>query len=138
MKNSASATNGMIATIQGAGYALNPVWSSPTSVGSGDPTINGFVQNPLSCTWGRAAANDGTYILTSVSAFPASDHSAIASRLEALTAVTTAVGGGTRYVTDGGSAGESYFLQDGILVATTWSGFGPDGYTADIVAHLFG
>jgi hypothetical protein len=49
---------------------------------------------------------------------------------------------GTRCVMEreeaGETWGESHFLREGIWIATRWGGNGPDGYTHDIVAAIFG
>ncbi len=129
----------MRAQIESAGLVLNPSRVSGADYrGTADPTLASYINNPLVCAWVSPNSDTGASLITTISAIGQGDQQAIQKRLADYTPVDSDQLGGHRYVIDLGTSGESHLLREGLWFATVWSTVGPDGYTADLVAHVFG
>ena len=134
----------MINSIQASGFRLGTTARLNNPAGTDDGPLSEMIRNSprLECTWHRSNA-DTAGIETSVVEVDQASVSAIGTRLQALGYAPLNELGGVRYVienvrSDGTHYGESHMLRDGIWFATRWVQYGPDGYSADMVAQVFG
>jgi hypothetical protein len=132
----------MKSQLTGAGLTLTPNLVGPPRPvgGSTDETLRRLVAHnrQIECNWFGEAGE----VLTVVAAPTATKLESARARLDQLGFTRTEEHGGVRFVVenraaDGVAAGESHFLRDGLWFATRWRGFGPSGYTADMVSTLF-
>lgn len=144
---------GFRATLEAQGFGLNPAdkdLSQYKSIGSEDYQLAALIEDALSasagqltCQWlATAGASLETGLRTNVLAVPDSISGQAMARLESMSFSKTSSNGGTRFSyeehTENGDFGESHFFRDGLWLATAWTGFGPDGYTADMASSIFG
>lgn len=131
-------------SIQTAGFRPDTTARLNTPVGTDDRTLADLIRNSprLECTWHRSNS-DTAGLETSVLEVDASTSAAATARLQALGFTRLDELGGVRFVfekvrSDGTPYGESHMLRDGLWFATRWVEYGPNGYSADMVAQVFG
>ncbi|MFD1715767.1 hypothetical protein ACFSBZ_14945 [Amnibacterium flavum] len=116
------------------------------TLGSNDDALAAFISGPgvkLTCGW-WAAQGDSFHVglRTNVVVADAATIAAAQARLTEMGITPASTDGGTRYAiemsSEDGPYGESHFFRDDLWLATAWSQFGPDGYTANLVAQIFG
>ena len=145
---------GFRATLEAQGFGLNPAdkdLSQYKSIGSEDYQLAALLEDALrgpttpglTCQWlASAGASLETGLRTNVVAVSDSVSAEAMGRLESMSFSKTSSNGGIRFSyeehTENGDFGESQFFRDGLWLATAWTGFGPDGYTADMAASVFG
>ncbi|NYD68281.1 hypothetical protein [Agromyces atrinae] len=130
------------------GLVLNPEWTNDPEKGTGryfDDDITGVAtsQTALTCKWGATGGGSDRGLLTNVVNIESDQMTDLPARLQELGQTCYDELDGIRCVfetpkTDDGNAGESHFFRENIWIATHWVNTGPDGYTHDIVAALFG
>jgi hypothetical protein len=131
------------AAIRTDGYRGDTTSRVTTPAGTADARLAAlFSGTRLECTWHRNDA-DTTGLETSVMEVDAASAAAATQRFQELGFATLDELGGTRWFqevvqADGVHTGESHIIRDGIWFATRWIGYGPDGYTADMVHRIFG
>jgi hypothetical protein len=142
------------ATLEAQGFGLNPAdkdLSQYKSIGSEDYQLAALIEDALSspatpgltCQWlAIAGASLETGLRSNVLAVPDAVSAQAMARLEAMSFSKTSSSGGIRYSyeehTENGDFGESHYFRNGLWLATAWTGFGPDGYTAAMAASIFG
>ncbi len=128
---------------------LNPAWiSDPGSgfkrYGSNDVGLVTMLEatTRLECNWVPESGAGHVFLVTGIAELTPEQQ---VSTLDHLTGAGFACSeelAGTRCLIEGEGGGEnwgeSHFLRDGIWIATRWGGSGPNGYTHDIVAAIFG
>ncbi|WP_139415997.1 hypothetical protein [Agromyces laixinhei] len=129
------------------GLTLNPEWTNdPASWGGTyfDDEIQHTAtsQSAITCKWASNGPSDRG-LFTDIAYISPLQMNELPARLQQLGQTCYTELHGTRCVyettrTADGNAGESHFFRDGIWIATHWVNAGPDGYTHDIVAALFG
>ncbi|MBM7505728.1 hypothetical protein ACFPER_01330 [Agromyces aurantiacus] len=130
-------------------YVLNPPWSTaegaPALFGTGDATALPVLQqtSQLACGWLPPDTGDGTVgLVTNLAAVDEAQTAAVIAAFQAAGMECYEESGGTRCIAEwegaAGSAGESQFLREGLWIATRWDGPAVSGYTADIIAKIFG
>ena len=129
------------------GLTLNPDWTNDPARWVGryfDKTIHHTAtsQSAITCKWAASGPSDRG-LFTNIAYISPLQMNELPARLQQLGQTCSAEFDGTRCVhetprTADGNAGESHFFRDGIWIATHWVNAGPDGYTHDIVAALFG
>jgi hypothetical protein len=128
---------------------LNPAWTSdPASgfkrYGSNDVGLVTVLEatTRLECNWVPESGAGHVFLVTGIAELTPEQQGSTLDYLAGTDFECYDELVGTRCVIegeDGGETwGESHFLRDGIWIATRWGGSGPDGYTHDIVAALFG
>jgi hypothetical protein len=132
-----------------APLVLNPEWTSaPDSgvhFGSRDEVAIELLDTTtqVRCKWGSPNGGSGRGLTTNVAAIDSGQAGDMRVHFEAAGYTCYEEMEGTRCVMEtvpgpDGQAGESHFFRDGVWIATLWVNAGPDGYTHDIVAALFG
>ncbi|RZS68611.1 hypothetical protein EV187_1042 [Agromyces ramosus] len=129
------------------GLTLNPEWTNDPAWWGGryfDEDVHHTVtsQSAITCKWAAGGPTDRG-LFTDIAYISPLQMTELPTRLQQLGQTCYEELQGTRCVyetpkTDDGNAGESHFFRDGIWIATHWINAGPDGYTHDIVAALFG
>lgn len=127
----------------------NPSWTtapgSGVHYGSSDETAIARLDTTkqVTCKWANPLGGSDRGLTTNVAAVDAEQSVAMQDHFVATGHTCYAELEGTRCVTEtppspDGQAGESHFFRDGVWIATKWVNAGPDGYTHDIVAAIFG
>lgn len=126
---------------------LNPAWlnapGQQMKIGADDPVQQGVINanDSLLCQWALPEGPSGAGVSTTVVWVDAEDSATIQAHLVARGDSCFEQQGGLRCTSEGSNAegyfGESHFLRDGIWVATEYANAGPEGYTLDIVNHLW-
>lgn len=127
---------------------LNPEWTAAPDSGVHDGTndlelvsiINSAEH--LTCAWGNEAGGSGTGLTTNLVWVTPELAAAAKARLDAAGFTCYDELSGVRCLTETtseeGTWGESHFIRDGIWLATKFVNAGPDGYTHDMVANVWG
>jgi hypothetical protein len=128
---------------------LNPAWTAnPGSdfkgYGSNDAGLVTVLEatTKLECNWVPETGAGHVFVITGVAQLTPEQQASTLEylagtdlecfeELEGVRCLVERSEGGENY-------GESHFLREGIWIATRWGGSGPDGYTHDIVAAIFG
>jgi len=137
------------AGLEAAGFALNPADKDLTQykdIGSEDGQLIAMIEGApdrLTCHWLAAVgASSEAGLATNVLAVPEAVSTAAMARMEEMNFSKTASSGGIRFSyeehTENGDFGESHLFREGLWLATAWTNFGPDGYTADMATSIFG
>lgn len=141
-------SSGMVATLQGAGVALNPSWifeagqfdQVGTQVGSLQPILE--TSPKLSCTWTTPGGGSEVGLTTEIVQVTSTQADQIASTLTSIGWSRLDELGGVRFVVqqnmEGNAVGESQFLRDGLWFSTQYVNLAVNGYTADMVSNVFG
>lgn len=134
----------MVAAIEGAGFHLGTAARLHSPAGTADAQLANLMGDSqrLECTWHPLDGNP-IGLETSVLEVNAATSAAVMARLQALGYAPLNELGGVRYViervrADGTAYGESHMLRDGVWFATEWLHYGPYGYSANMVAQVFG
>lgn len=96
----------------------------------------------LECFWVNEDDVESAGLLTLVAEVDATEEELTIAALTDLGYTEIRELGGVRFVgqlpsDNGFTTGESHFLRDGVWFATRWYGYGPYGYTADMVTQVF-
>jgi hypothetical protein len=141
-------SSGMVATLQGAGVALNPSWIFEagqfdpvgTQVGSLQPILE--TSPKLSCTWTTPGGGSEVGLTTEIVNVTEAQADQIVETLTSIGWSRLDELGGVRFVVqqnmEGNAVGESQFLRDGLWFSTQYVNLAVNGYTADMVASVFG
>jgi len=126
---------------------LNPAWLDDPEldmkIGEDDPVQQAVIEanDSLLCQWAMPEGPSGAGVSTTVVWVDAEDSATIQAHLADRGDSCFEQQGGLRCTSESsneeGYFGESHFLRDGIWVATEYSNAGPEGYTLDIVNHLW-
>lgn len=128
---------------------LNPAWTADPAnafkrFGSNDVGLVTVLEatTVLECDWVPETGPGHVFLVTGIASLTPEQQSSTLDHLAGTDFECYEELEGTRCVVEGEGGGEkwgeSHFLRDGIWIATRWGGGGPDGYTHDIVAALFG
>jgi len=137
----------MRSSIESQGYSLNPGWVAQYDplLGNRDPFVRDQLErlNSIRCVWALPEGVYGGGIETRVAVVTAVQAQTISESMLSLSFSALNELGSLRFVfsepnSEYGQIGESHIIVDGLWFATTWYGFGPNGYTADIVNTLRG
>ena len=138
----------VVSAANSAGLVLNPSWADGTSPGGltlSDPTLASALANAspsLDCRWLSPNGGSGVGIRSVIAVVTRDQALDLDTRFAALGYTAVDELGGTRYYfesTSGGERyGESHLVRGGLWFATHWLGYGPKGYTADMVVNHFG
>lgn len=127
-----------------AGMRLESEWNGAREPGSDDAHLQRMLAEDtvIGCFWVHDRNEERAALLTLVAEVDGAEQEATVARLTDLAFTELSEHGGVRFVgqlpKEGGlSAGESHFLRDGVWFATRWYGYGPYGYTADMVGQVF-
>jgi len=132
-------------TDEDLGLAATIAGNLPHEVGSGDRRLRTLMgaESAKECYWvDEKTAGQEAGVLTAIGFVTDGDRKAAEKRLRDLKMNRIEENGGVRYFgedTDigGRPIGESHFFRDDVWFATNWYGFGPRGYTASMVDHVF-
>ncbi|TFC13969.1 hypothetical protein E3O19_11555 [Cryobacterium algoritolerans] len=127
---------------------LNPAWAEAAGPevrhGTEDAELSKLIDtaDKLTCIWGNPKGGSDSRLTTNLVWVTAEQSAAVKARLAAAGMTCYAELGGLRCVSEttgdaGALSGESHFLRDGIWLATHYVNSGPDGYTHDIIAHVW-
>ncbi|WP_156402025.1 hypothetical protein [Agromyces sp. Soil535] len=127
---------------------LNPAWVSDPArgfkrYGSNDVGLVTMLEatTRLECNWVPEGGATHLFLVTGVAQLTPEQQGSILDHLATTDMDCYDESGGTRCVIEREESetwGESHFVRDGIWIATRWGVSGPSGYTADIVAAIFG
>jgi hypothetical protein len=131
------------------GLVLNPTWSedpnSGVHLGSHDDTAVAELERSarLTCKWGHPKGGSDRGLTTNVAVVDAQQVADLRAHFQVVGYSCYEELDGVRCIvetepTADGQSGESHFFREGVWIATLWVNAGPDGYTHDIVAALFG
>ncbi|KRC60831.1 hypothetical protein ASE14_07620 [Agromyces sp. Root81] len=132
-----------------APLVLNPAWAlepgSGVQFGSNDRTAVDLLttNSAITCNWGGPAGGSDRGLTTNIAHVTEEQAVAMLAHFGAMGYSCYEELEGTRCVTEtpesaDGQSGESHFIREGVWIATLWMNAGPDGYTNDIVAAIFG
>lgn len=132
-----------------APLVLNPAWTetpdSGVRFGSRDEFAVAMLESTtvVTCKWGSPNGASDRGVTTNVARIDPRRAAEVTAHFETVGYRCYEELDGMRCVTEtepspDGQAGESHFLRDDVWVATLWVNAGPDGYTHDIVAAIFG
>lgn len=132
-----------------APLVLNPAWTTASGsgvrYGSSDESAIAMLDTStrVSCKWGNPNGGSDRGLTTNVAAVAVEQAVAMQDHFVAAGYSCYPELEGTRCVIEtapspDGQSGESHFFREGVWIATLWVNAGPDGYTRDIVAAIFG
>ncbi|MEF3403276.1 hypothetical protein [Agromyces sp. CCNWLW203] len=132
-----------------APLVLNPEWTldpaNGVRFGSRDEVAVALLtsNSDISCHWGSDQGGSGRGLTTNVAHVNDEQAAAMLANFNESGYSCYEEFEGTRCVSEtpmsaDGQAGESHFVREGVWIATLWVNAGPDGYTHDIVAAIFG
>jgi hypothetical protein len=139
-------SDGMQATIEGDGLVLNPAWSQEDGLRlpTNDEELSALLDPlpRLDCGWLPPEGGGEVGVITSVAQVTEEQQAAVEARFLELGWAQIEELGSVRYVLEeeggGNRLGQSHVLRNGLWFATGWVNYGPTGYTADMVAQVFG
>lgn len=128
---------------------LNPAWiAEPDSgfkrYGSNDVGLVTVLEatTRLECNWVPEAGAGHVFLITGIAALTPEQQASTLEYLDGTDLECFDELEGVRCVIEreegGENWGESHFIREGVWIATRWGGSGPDGYTHDVVAAIFG
>ena len=131
------------------GLVLNPAWTlepeSGVRRGSKDEVVVALLESTaeLTCSWADPGGGSDRGVTTDVARIAPDAAAATLEHFASAGFTCFEELEGTRCVIESapspdGQSGESHFIRDGVWIATWWVNSGPDGYTHDIVAAIFG
>lgn len=140
-------SSNVVSAANSAGLVLNPSWADGTDPGGltlVDPVLASTLASApsLDCRWLSPNGGSGVGIRSVIAVVTYDQALELDTRLSALGYTAVDELGGTRYYFESSSGGEPYgeshLVRDGLWFATHWLGYGPKGYTADMVVNHFG
>jgi hypothetical protein len=128
---------------------LNPAWTAdPGSdfkgYGSSDVGLVTVLEatTKLECNWVPESGAGHVFLITGVAQLTPEQQAGTLEYLDGTDLECFDELEGVRCLVErsegGENWGESHFIREGVWIATRWGGSGPDGYTHDIVAAIFG
>lgn len=128
---------------------LNPAWTqdpaSGVRLGSRDDVAMELLESnaAITCAWGSPNGGSGQGLTTNLAPVTPEESARILEHFAGVGYDCFEELDGTRCImqtpaSPDGQSGESHFVREGIWVATLWVNAGPDGYTHDIIAAIFG
>lgn len=140
-------SSSVVSAANSAGLVLNPTWADGTDPGGlafQDPSIASIIaaHPSIDCRWLSPNGGSGVGIRSVIAVVTADEAASLNAHFAALGYRPQSELGGTRYFFEASAGGtpygESHIIRDGIWFATHWLGYGPKGYTADMVTNYFG
>jgi hypothetical protein len=141
-------SSGMRSTMSNAGVTLNPSWIYEPSlyhqVGTTVTDLQSILDTPdkLTCTWTLAAGGSEVGLTTEIMQVTDAQAKRIVDKLTSIGWTRLDELGGVRFVVqrdvEGNTVGESQFLREGVWFSTQYLNLAVNGYTADMVAQVFG
>jgi hypothetical protein len=136
----------VVSAANSAGLVLNPEWAEGTDPGGlvlKDRKLAAVLADApaLDCRWLSPNGGSGVGIRSVIAGVDPDQAAWLNRRFARLGYISQKELGGTRYFfearADGTRYGESHIVRDGVWFATHWLGYGPRGYTADMVKNYF-
>jgi hypothetical protein len=131
------------------GLVLNPAWTlepgSGVRRGSKDDVAVALLESKaeLTCSWANPRGGSDRGVTTDVARVAPDEAASTLEHFASAGFTCFEELEGTRCLIESapspdGQSGESHFIRDGVWIATWWVNAGPEGYTHDIVAAIFG
>lgn len=124
----------MLQTLRASGHALDDPASELAATADADIAALLSPQPALSCHWGGAPKKDG--LTTTVASIDAATSATVLRALKDANYGCQKQGIGTRCSSTVRGGGENHYIDGTRWIATQWRGFGPNGYTDDIIRTL--